>query len=566
MMFPLSHASFYTAFRIAYLLVGALAVVLLWRRPRAGAALGVIVVTNLAAWAAYVWPLGRLYALNELSDMSFNVGAAACAAATGNPFDHTQVRFAHLEPFWSATLALLSFGQPAWVLPLYAWLAPLVLVVVALGMYYGLREASTEEDRWERALIVLAVLGLSSWAQSRQSPIPPLWPGNFLLKANHAAGWGLVGVALGAFARRMNPWRAGLMLGLLAWVFLLDWAFLWPGLVLGTLLRRDVSRRDWSALVKAFSLSFLIAVPYILHLTRDHNPLGHGDTPAQIWLDHAGLRLKDPRWVTLDLWLLLALGLAGAATAFIRRTGRDALLLGTLGGSWALWLAYQVGAHFKVTPEADEQHYFLRIALAMTAGAGIAAAGRALESRFHLGAGRGAVLMLAVCWPFTFPAHWDPPTMDRYFPYNLDPIPQRVQAYAHWIRENTPRGAVFAAGPNAATWIPVLTGRRILIAAETRPPADYPARKQAERALLLSRDPAVILDTARRFGVTHLAIDAPLTEEYGDEALKGIGRLPVFDVAYADKLVRILAIRTTGGGPGATPTSTEEGARSSGSP
>jgi hypothetical protein len=558
-----SPEAFFTTFRVAYVALGLLAAALLWRRPSPRAAFVLLLVTNVAAWAACIRPLGRLYALNELSDMSFNVGAAACAAATGNPFDHTQVRFAHLEPLWSAALAVVSLGHPEWVLPLYAWLAPFALLVVALGMYYGLRAADDDEDRWERVLIVLAVLGLSSWAQTRQSPIPPLWPGNFLLKANHAAGWGPLGLALGACARRVSPWRLGLLLGLLAWVFLLDWAFLWPGLVLGTLLRRDVSWKDGKALAIAFAVSFAIAAPYILHLTRDHNPMGHGGTPAQIWLDHAGLRLMEPRWVTSDLWLLLVVGLGGAVACIVRRSGRDALLVGTVVGAWVAWLAYEVGARFKVTPEADEQHYFLRIALAMTAGAGLAAAARALDSRLRLRPGRGAVAVLALCWPFTFPAYWDPPTMDRYFPYNLDPIPQRVWAYTRWIREHTPRQAVFAAGPNAATWIPVLSGRRILIATDARPPADYEARKEAERVLLTSRDPQLIVDTARRFGVTHVAIDAPLTEEYGEEVLKGIGRIPAYDVAYADKLVRILAVRAT---PGAAPTSGEAGERSSASP
>ena len=137
-----SHDDLFATFRLVYVLFGLLAALALWRRPRPIEALALIVGANLAAWAVYVAPLGRLYALNEMADVSFNVGSAACAAATGNPFDHTQVRFAHLEPFWSALLALLAFGHPERVLPLYAWLSPLSIVGVALGLYYGLASAT----------------------------------------------------------------------------------------------------------------------------------------------------------------------------------------------------------------------------------------------------------------------------------------------------------------------------------------------------------------------------------------------------------------------------------------
>jgi hypothetical protein len=558
-----SHDDLFTTFRLTYVLFGLLAALALWRRPRPIEALAFIVGANLAAWAVYVAPLGRLYALNEMADVSFNVGSAACAAATGNPWDHTQVRFAHLEPFWSGLLALLSFGHPERVLPLYAWLSPLSIVGVALGLYFGLASPEDDDgDRWERVLIVLAVLGLSSWSQTQRPPIPALWAGNFLLKPNHAMSWGLAGIALGLVARRVRPWISGLVLAVMAWVFILDWAFLAAGLVLGTFLRRDAVRRDWISLAQALGLSLLLTLPYIRHLMRDHDPTAHGGTPDQMWLDVLGQLLRPPEWATLDLGLLFLLGLVGAIFLTHRRTARDAMLLGLLGATWAAWLGYQVGARFGITPEADEHHYFLRIAMALAAGAALAAIGRHVESWRGLGPGRGAVLAFAAAWPLTFPAYWNPPSMDRYFRYNLDPVPVRVQQYAHWIRENTPRDAVFLAGRQSGTWIPVLAGRRILLASDARPPADYEGRKEAERVLLRSGDARLIAETARRYGVTHLAIDEPMTEEYGADALKGIGRVPGYEVVFANKLVRILAIRPVG----AALTSAEATGRSSASP
>lgn len=541
-----SYDDLFSSFRIAYLLVGVLAAALLWRRPRAGVALAALIAVNLVAWAVYTWPLGRLYALNELSDMGFNVGAAACASATGNPFDHTQTGFTHLEPFWSGMWALVTLGQPELVLPLYRWFSPFSIAVVALGLYFGLRDRDDEADRWERVLIVLAVLGLSSWSQTQRPPIPALWAGNFLLKPNHACAWALVGLAFGLAARRVRPWILGLVLGLMTWVFILDWAFLAAGLGLGTFLRADRTRADMVAMAKAIGLSLLIALPYIRHLTRDHSPLDEGGMQAQMWLDPLGQRLRAPEWVTADLGGLLVLGVLGALLCWRRRTGRDALVLGTFAAVWLTWVAYSVAARFGVAPEPDEHHYFLRITMALAAGVALAALARHLESWRGWRAGQGAVVVLAACWPLTFPAYWNPPSMDRYFAFNLDPIPPRVQRYAEWVRENTPRDAVFVTGRQAGTWIPVLAGRRILLARATRPPADYAARAEAEETILFSRDPRKIAEAARRFGVTHVAIDANLVEEYGEEAFKRLGQVPAFEMVYFDHLVRILKIRREG--------------------
>ena len=60
-----------------------------------------------------------------------------------------------------------------------------------------------------------------------------VWAGNFLMKPNHVAAWGLVGVVVGMFARGAQPWLIGLVLGATAWVFLLDWAYLLAGLGAG---------------------------------------------------------------------------------------------------------------------------------------------------------------------------------------------------------------------------------------------------------------------------------------------------------------------------------------------
>ena len=78
-----SFAGAYMAFRFAYVGLGLLGAWALWRRPRPGAAVVLVVLLNLAAWAAYVAPLGRPYAFGEPSDRSISMGNAA-TVATGN--------------------------------------------------------------------------------------------------------------------------------------------------------------------------------------------------------------------------------------------------------------------------------------------------------------------------------------------------------------------------------------------------------------------------------------------------------------------------------------------------
>jgi hypothetical protein len=132
--------------------------------------------------------------------------------------------------------------------------------------------------------------------------------------------------------------------------------------------------------------------------------------------------------------------------------------------------------------------------------------------------------------------------MDRYFKPSQHPIPPKVLAYGTWVREHTAPIAVFVAGSSASSWIPALAGRRVLLAADARPPADYAARKEVERALLAGGSPEEILRAARPFGITHLAVDRPLREEYGDEAIARLTE-PVWARVFENSAILILELR-----------------------
>ena len=538
---------FYLTFRAVNLLVGLLAAAALWWRARAGAAFALVLALNVAAWAAYALPIGRPYSLEELLDVGFAVGIAACIATGNSVWDHTQVGFASLEPLWGWSVAALALFRPERVAGVFRWF-PLVAVLGAgLGLYFGLRAADDEEDRWERAFMTLGVLGLASTSLTMlldwgKAPIPPLWTANVLLKPTHGAAWGLVGLAVGLWARGTSGWRVGLVLGALAWVYLLDWAYLLPGLAL-CVAAFPAERRRWRGLAVAVLVSVVVAAPYLGHLFRDYNPTAPNPSTAQLWFDQLGQRLASPWWVTLDTGPLFPLSVAGAAVLWRRRAPRDRVLLGVVGGAWLAWIAYEAGAAVGFSPEADEHHYYLRMVMGLAAGAAVAAGARALERRFALTPGRGHVLALAACLPFTFPFYWHPPSMDRYFRVSAPPLRPKVLEYTRWVRENTPPDAIFAAGPSAGIWIPALAGRRVLLVGDARPPKDYEARKEVERTLLLSREPDRVRAAAARYGVGYVAIDHVLEREYGAAALEGIGKVPAYETVYLDASVRILRLR-----------------------
>jgi hypothetical protein len=392
------------------LVLGALAgLAALWRRPRPNVAAGLLVLVHLAAWASYVAPLGRLYALGEHLDRSFNVGMAACAAAGNSPFQHVQVGHSSAEPFWNALVAAMALFRPEKVLAVYYWLSPLSMVIVSLGLYVGLRQAEGQ-DAWERVLIVSSVLGLSSLSAGQQSPVPPFWTGNFLLKPNHASAFAVVGVVLGMAGRRLAPWKIGLTLGLLSWVFVLTWAYVLPGLLVWWLLsppghgpvhdrRLLPAASRWRSAATALVVSALVAAPYAVFLIRDYGPRTKTDSATQMWRDPLAQALAQPHWATLDLGLLAVLAAIGIWVWRRRGSALDRVLLCLLAAVAGEWVAYEIGAPFGIAPEPDEFHYFMRFALALAAGAALAGAGRLLEAARSLTTGQGHLIVLMSCLP-----------------------------------------------------------------------------------------------------------------------------------------------------------------------
>jgi hypothetical protein len=287
----------------------------------------------------------------------------------------------------------------------------------------------------------------------------------------------------------------------------------------------------------------LIAVPYVLHLLPDYSPAKSHGAARHMWGDPRGLPLAVPNWSTLDLGLLFVLGVIGAMVLWRRRAPRDRMLLGLLVATAALVSLSIPAAVFGIAPEPDELHYFLRFVVALSAGVALAAGAREIEKAGALRCGQGHALVLALLVPLSLPIYWDPPSMDRYFALSRQRLRPKVLAYARFVRERTPKDAVFVAGKQAASWIPALTGRRVVLAegGMLKPPDEH-ERKAVERTLLFSDDLEKIREAATRYGVTYVAIDDALVQEYGVAGSFDLARAPAFKTVFANSAVRIVAL------------------------
>ena len=551
-----SQALALSAFRLGLALAVLLAFALSWRRPRAPVALAIVLAMHVAAWLAYRAPLQRPYGAGEGSDRTFNLGMAASVAVGHSPFEHTQVGHGSPEPFWNWALAALAGFRPERVAAAYDALTPVALVAVGLAAYWSLRRHDAPEpDGWTGVLMAFAVLGLSSVAMSSRPPVPPFWIANFMYKPNHGISYALIAAAAGWCAGRARPWRLAAALSVLAWVFLLGWAYAAAGVIAAVALLPPPARR-WKPALAALAVSALCAAPYVWHLARDYAPTRNAPTAEHMWNDPNALLLAVPNWSTLDLGPLLTGGLAGLWLARRRASGLEAAVLGFGAAGWAMWLVSLPLALFGFAPEPDELHYFLRFVMSMAAGLALAAVARWAGSTSSLGGGRAHLLVMAACLPLAFPVYHDPETMDRYFPESTRPLPPKVVAYGDWIRTHVPPDAVFVAGRSAAMWIPALSGRRVLLAeAGKLLPADLRERKAVERILLTSTDQEQARRAARAYGVTHLAIDEDLMQEYGAESFSALATAPWNRTVFANTAARLVELRWQDDGAGGRPPS-----------
>jgi hypothetical protein len=505
----------------------------------------------LLTWFAGELPLKRLYAFAPLFDRMFNVAMGATSATGHSAFESYQVASADLEPFWRVTLRLLSGGKPENVLAIYPYLAPAAMVLLSLCFFLALgRRGAKGENRdryWEAALVVYCVLLLNSTALEPFGVFDSFWSMTLLLKPNHVLGFILIPLWIRAWTSRrswVRTWGAGVLLGILAWVFLMHWSYVLVGLACFPLVARWTEQRpEVRRVVVVTGMSLLAALPYLLFLFSNFH-WGHGGAVAKkIWLqlgyEEGYINFFSVSYEHGVLFLLSLVGVVGMA---VRRRREDVVWLALLLGVVVGWIGYLVTFALQKIIEPDEFYFYTRFLLSVSAGSGAFFLLKWLEPTSRPFSPRWIPMFLLLTLPHSIPYWWNPPLMDRYYHFSLDALPDEMVALGRWVRDETSRDAVFVAGGQTSLWIASLAGRRVLTTGHHRPPYDYEERRALENRMLVGREAEAFREAVRQFKVTHIAIEPDYLTELGADANE-LEKLPWLGVVYEGAQVRVLAIQ-----------------------
>lgn len=483
------------------------------------------VLLALVVWALTTFPLLRPYGLQVPSDRLRHVWWAATAAAGNPPWESGMVGQRTLEPLWSLLVSLLALRDPARVMAVYPFLPVLGLAATGAALWWAFRAQPLRA-----ALVAFFVLLASTQPLDYLEPFRIFWARHFLLKPNHALGLALVPVLAGVLGRPLTMVRtvgAAALLGLLGWVFVVDWALLCAGLACFALLARArraalLRRTEVARLAAALLASALLVAPFVLYLAR-HFPnavsLSAGDTtavtPRSPWGDarpaaHSLLFLG-----TFDLGPHFPLALYGAYRAWRRGRRADLVWLGVLAGAYLAWTATAVLYAMARARAADEVYWFLAFVVAVHAGMGAhaivrraaALLRRAVRASVVRAPRRLAALGLLAWLPFTLGWWWDPPRMDGHFTAALPPVPGDMRALAAWLRERTRGSDVVLASGDVVAWVPALSGRRVLR-------ADPAADAVLDRAELRGRGVRVIVSEAGPGGAVPAPPEGSVLDEF----------------------------------------------------
>jgi hypothetical protein len=548
---PEELSSHFLAVKYLYVLLFGIWLLVLYRWRRPGILFAGAVVFSLYTWFAGEIPLKRLYAFGPPFDRMFNVAMGATSATGHSPFESYQVGAADLEPFWRLTLRVLALGKPENVLEIYPYLAPLAMVLLSVSLYFGLSPAKGEVDdhdrAWEPALVVYAVLLLSSSAHEQFGVFRSFWSISLLLKPNHVLGFVLIPLWIRAWTSPrplIRTWVAGALLGVLAWVFLMHWSYVLVGLACFPLIaRRAGARPELGRVALVAGLSLIAALPYILFLFANFH-WGHGGAVARkVWLqlgfEEGFINVFSVGYEHGGLFFLSLAGIIGMA---LRHRKQDLVWLSLLLGAGVGWFGYLVILGLQKIIEPDEFYFYFRFLLSVAAGSGAYFLLRWVQPKYGYLRPGLVVLFLLLTLPQSIPYWWYPPKMDRYNRIGLEPLPEDKVILGSWIRHKTSPDAVFVAGGETSLWIASLSGRRVLTTGHHRPTHDYEERRELERRMLVDLDPNGVRAAVQKYFVTHIALDPEYLAELGAEAAR-LEALPWLELVYTGESVKIFAVR-----------------------
>ncbi len=143
--------------------------------------------------------------------------------------------------------------------------------------------------------------------------------------------------------------------------------------------------------------------------------------------------------------------------------------------------------------------------------------------------GIAAFILLVV--PTTYVAWWHPVDQDPLGREILSPVPGPLAEAMAWVRENTPRDAVFVAGPAFAPAVAVLGARPLLRVPDLVDAPNDARRRALEEKLVKGQEPERAL---ARFRVTHVFIAPGDFREYGVGAPEELSTFPHLKLRYSN--------------------------------
>ena len=519
---------------------------LVFVRPRPHRALALFVAGQMGLLALILAPLARPFALGISSDRSIMLGQIGRVALGGSPYDHAQVDFSSLEPLFVLMTAAVTGGNPQNASKALAAMSFIALGLAAMGFYWPWRRGARnrESEAWTGFFMALGFVSLSSFTISSLAAVPNpdsflLWMGTFVFKPSHAIAFGTLGLVAGArLDSARDAQRLGVVLSILFWLFIVNWGFVVPSLVLAMAVGPwDTQKMKRTA--SAIALSAVAGAPYFVHLLGEYAP-GKAQA-AQIWGDTMGGILNDWRlWGPVFAPTLLGWVVA-LRPAFAMRAERP--FLWSLLAS-PLWLApsYLVGLRIGVAPEPDDALAFVQLMVGAGAGMTLGRIAARLDLTSFFPPGRAFAATAAIFLFLSPQALFDPASEERYA-RSLKPISPAILAATEWIASNTPKDAVFVTGGDAALFIPALTGRRVHLLERMRPPVDLLDRQQTEITLLTSVEAREIKGVLGRHRIDYVAITPGLALAYAMDEPRKLGARPWFEPVFVNSFLRILHVK-----------------------
>lgn len=525
--------------------------------------LGIAAMGHALAWLATMFPLPNVYGANGSMDRENHLGWANVVALGFSPLHTSQVHHLHFEPAWPLLVAVASGFDVDRVNLVFQW-APLL---VGLALLFSVRFAWTRgltgshDVGTEAAFAGLGALLLIAAPGDFAGPFRNPWALTFLLKPNHALGLVLTPLAALALARA-GTWKsrlfAGFVLQLVGWAFVIHMALMVTGFAvfvgLSWLTRRSDRLKDLFDAGSAVGVNLLIVSPYLLMLVLAY-PL-QGDSSLRL-----SPLSERPVEAPMRLGVLFLLSAFGAWRTYKRGDRLGRILASQWLAAQLVWQLFPVLGLFGQAREQDEAFYWCRFWTGLLAGVGMLQATRLMWAALQRNRGSNpagwnsapAAISIVLLLPSLLPTWWDPATMDQYFTAASRPIPDWIAEPTRFIRDNTPREAVFAGDRNYARWVSAYGARRVLISNSLNLPKDSARRNEIETALLRDGAKALRIEGMERYSIQYIVATSFPMYQAADITLEGLTARPylepVYERQFATARVMIFKVRAEANRP-----------------